>query len=162
MTPVPEPSTFVLAGMGFAGLAASGWRRRKTPLAGLLLAAFVITISVWAMPATAQGQIFVTTNYTSTIGEYTTSGATVNASLVSGLNGPEGIAVSGGNLYVTNTGGTTIGKYTTSGTTGDARRSRVSNIPTALAVSGGNLFVANHGTNTIGECPANQCQTRRL
>ena len=37
-----------------------------------------------------------------TIGEYTTSGATVNASLVSGLNYPYGIAVSGSNLFVTN------------------------------------------------------------
>ena len=31
--------------------------------------------------------------YTGTIGEYTTSGATVNASLVSGLNAPFGIAI---------------------------------------------------------------------
>jgi PEP-CTERM motif len=39
------------------------------------------------------GQIFVTNNDTFTIGEYTTSGATVNASLISGLNGPTFIAV---------------------------------------------------------------------
>ena len=45
------------------------------------------------MPATAHGQIFVTNGAAGTIGEYTTSGATVNASLVSGLNGPIGIAV---------------------------------------------------------------------
>ena len=37
-----------------------------------------------------------------TIGEYTTSGAVVNASLVSGLNYPFGIAVSGSNLFVAN------------------------------------------------------------
>jgi hypothetical protein len=35
--------------------------------------------------------VFVTIN--NTIGEYTTSGATVNASLVSGLSAPIGIAV---------------------------------------------------------------------
>ena len=34
------------------------------------------------------------------IGEYTTSGATVNASLISGLNNPQGIAVSGSDLFV--------------------------------------------------------------
>jgi hypothetical protein len=33
-----------------------------------------------------------------TIGEYTTSGATVNAALISGLNGPFGLAVDGSNL----------------------------------------------------------------
>ena len=39
-----------------------------------------------------------------TIGEYTTAGATVNAALISGLNGPLGIAVSGSNLFVANYG----------------------------------------------------------
>jgi hypothetical protein len=45
------------------------------------------------------------------IGEYTTSGATVNAALVSGLNYPRQIAVLGGNLYVTNSLAGTIGEY---------------------------------------------------
>jgi hypothetical protein len=54
------------------------------------------------------------------IGEYTTSGATVNASLVSFYNAPtlgHGIAVSGSNLFVTNDGTNTIGEYTTAGAT---------------------------------------------
>ena len=38
---------------------------------------------------------------TGTIGEYTTSGGTVNATLVSGLSEPEDIAVSGSNVFVT-------------------------------------------------------------
>ena len=37
--------------------------------------------------------LFVTNLNNDTIGEYTTSGATVNAALVSGLNSPGGIAV---------------------------------------------------------------------
>jgi hypothetical protein len=37
--------------------------------------------------------IFVANATTGTIGEYTTSGATVNASLVTGLNGPAGLAI---------------------------------------------------------------------
>jgi hypothetical protein len=41
---------------------------------------------------------------TGTIGEYTTSGATVNASLISGLTSPYGIAVSGANLFVAQNG----------------------------------------------------------
>jgi hypothetical protein len=55
-----------------------------------------------------------------TIGEYTISGATVNASLISGLNGPSSIVVSGSNLFVTNTSNGTIGEYTTSGATVNA------------------------------------------
>ena len=40
------------------------------------------------------GNLFVTNANNGTIGEYTTSGATVNASLITGLNGgPGGIAV---------------------------------------------------------------------
>jgi hypothetical protein len=37
--------------------------------------------------------LFVTNGFGNTIGEYTTSGATVNASLISGLNAPTGIAI---------------------------------------------------------------------
>jgi outer membrane protein assembly factor BamB len=63
------------------------------------------------------GQIFVTNADGNTIGEYNaTTGATVNASLVSGLINPQGIALAGGNLFVatTNNGGFfngTIGEY---------------------------------------------------
>jgi hypothetical protein len=42
--------------------------------------------------------LFVTNAASGTIGEYTTSGATVNASLISGLSDPVGIAVDGSNL----------------------------------------------------------------
>lgn len=41
----------------------------------------------------AHAQIFVANTGNGTIGEYTTSGATVNASLISDLNSPDGIAV---------------------------------------------------------------------
>jgi hypothetical protein len=39
----------------------------------------------------------------------------VNAHLITGLNQPYGIAVSGSNLFVLNEGDGTIGEYTTSG-----------------------------------------------
>jgi hypothetical protein len=63
----------------------------------------------------ARAQVFVTG--VGTIGEYTTSGATVNASLVSGLSNPIGIAVSGPDLFVANSAAGAIGEYTTSGAT---------------------------------------------
>jgi hypothetical protein len=50
-----------------------------------------------------------------TIGEYTTSGATVNSALISGLHGPVSITVSGTDLFVVNHATGTISEYTTSG-----------------------------------------------
>jgi hypothetical protein len=59
--------------------------------------------------------LFVTTGPEGTIGEYTTSGATVNAALVSGLTFPFGLALSDGKLFVVNAGAgpgnDTIGEY---------------------------------------------------
>lgn len=84
-----------------------------------------------------------------TIGEYSTSGATVNASLISGLAAPWGIAISGNNLFVANfEGGSrgTIGEYTTSGMTVNASLiSAGLNGPSGIAISGNDLFVANEG-----------------
>jgi hypothetical protein len=102
------------------------------------------------------GQIFVTNTGTGTIGEYDyNTGGTINASLVSGLSFPWGIAVSGANLYVANNTAETIGEY--NAITGAAvNPSLVSGLygPDGIALSGANLFVANSGFGngtTIGE-----------
>src|SRR5439155_20599977 len=51
------------------------------------------------LAAQAHGQIFVSNFYSGTVGEYdATTGATINASLISGLSSPYGIAVGG--LYI--------------------------------------------------------------
>jgi hypothetical protein len=99
--------------------------------------------------------IFVTSagpniTYGGTVGEYTTSGATVNASLISGLNEPTGIGVSGSNLFVANyfyAAGTTVGEYTTSGATVNASLISGLSVPFGVAVSGSNLFVTTFGTS---------------
>jgi glucose/arabinose dehydrogenase len=94
----------------------------------------------------------VTSGSDGTIGEYTTSGATVNASLISGLNQPFGIAVSGSNLFVTNSAGGTIGEYTTSGATVNASLIAGLNHPFGIAISGSELFVVTeNGNGTIVE-----------
>ena len=67
----------------------------------------------------------------------------MNASLVSGLSVPAGIAVSGSNLFVANTGNGTIGEYTTSGGVVNASLVSGLNDPVGIAVSGSNLFVVN-------------------
>ncbi len=105
----------------------------------LLVAA--AAVALWSLLGTAYGQIFVTSFSDNSIGEYATSGATVNAALVTGLNHPFGIAVSGTNLFVSNNGNGTIGEYTTAGATVNAALVMGLNFPSGIAVSGTNLFV---------------------
>src|SRR5206468_737187 len=101
----------------------------------------------------AHGQIFVTQQGDGTVGKYdAATGATINATLVSGLTQPNGIAVSGGNLFVTNFAIGTIGKYDAA-TGATINASLVSGLihPTSVAVSGGNLFVTSVAGGSIGE-----------
>lgn len=109
----------------------------------------------WAVllaAASAQGQIYVANFASGTIGEYALSGQTINASFITGLSSPTGMAVSGGYLYVAQENGT-IRKYTTSGTLVNA--SLISGLygPWGITISGNDLFVANGGgeSSTIGE-----------
>ena len=95
--------------------------------------------------------IYVTNSDNATVGEYTMSGAVVNASLISGLSDPIGIAVSGSDLFVVNYYNNTIGKYTTSGAVVNATFVSGLNGPYGIAVDGSNLFVTNTGNGTIGE-----------
>jgi hypothetical protein len=81
--------------------------KRPFPLMALL--------TTFACSSLLEDDIFVTNYGANTIGEYTTAGAVVNASLISGLNGPEFIAVSGSDLFVANSVRGTVGEYTTSG-----------------------------------------------
>jgi len=112
-----------------------------------------LAASILAIPATGRGDV---------IGEYTTSGATVNAALVTGLAGAQKIVVSGPDLFVAEfgngtVGGGTIGEYTTSGAPVNAALVSGLNLPVGIAVSGSNLFVTNAATvldgnnGTIGE-----------
>jgi hypothetical protein len=91
--------------------------------------------------------IFVTNLAAGTIGEYTNSGQTLNATLVSGLNAPKGIAVSGGDLFVANSGSGTIGEYTTNGATVNASLITGLTDPESIVVSGNTLYVL---TGTTG------------
>ena len=95
--------------------------------------------------------LFIANYNTNSIGEYTTSGATVNASLITGLSGPVGIAVSGSNLFVVNVIDGAIGEYDTSGATLNASLISGLNHPNGIALSGSDLFVAVGGAQVIGE-----------
>lgn len=112
----------------------------------------------WGMALTAAGclaanlqaqDIFVA-SASGTIGEYGLDGSPVNASLISGLASPSGIAVSGNDVFVANNNGT-IGEYTTSGATVNASLISGLGDPWAVAVSGDDLFVLNAENESIGE-----------
>ena len=102
-------------------------------------------------PGVVRGDIFVANIDTNSIGQYTNSGATINASLITGLNHPGGIAVSGGDLFVTNYLGGTISEYTTAGVPVNTHLLSGLANPSGVAVSGSSLFVTNYEGRTISE-----------
>jgi len=120
----------------------------------------LLVLSAACMAGTAQAQIFVSyfprsgNPDNATIGEYSTSGASISASLISGLDDPLSLASDGnGHLFEANFGNNTIGEYSTSGATINASLISGLNNPHQMVLDGnGDLFVANlAGTGTIGE-----------
>ena len=116
---------------------------RISLVAGLLalLCSFTATLKA--------NDLYVSGFWGYTVGAYTTGGATVNASLISGLANPWGIAISGNDLFVVNNGNGTVGEYTIAGATINASLITGLSNPRSIAISGNNLFVANEG-NEIG------------
>src|ERR1700722_15690643 len=116
-----------------------------------LLKSLLILFAVLLLTQRAHGQIFVTNTNTNSsngfISEYDyNTGSAISTALVSGLNYPWGIAVSGSNVYVANNTAQTIGEYNaTTGATVNASLISGLNGPDGIAVSGSNLFVANGG-----------------
>ena len=103
---------------------------------------------------TAQGQIFVLQGATSgTIGEYTTSGATINASLATGVPGAfySFAGDAQGQLFVGHY--STVAEYNTSGALVSSSFLSPSTVyPNDLACDGnGNLFVAETSQGSVSE-----------
>jgi hypothetical protein len=87
------------------------------------------------------------------IAEFTRTGATVNDSLISGLNNPQAMAISGSDIFVTLNDGT-VAEYSTGGATLHAALISGLTSPGAIAVSGSDLFVqstASDESEQIGE-----------
>ena len=68
------------------------------------------------------------------VGEYSTSGTPINASLITGLPYTSGLAISGNNLFEVNYYGGTVGEYTTLGATVNADLISGLNSPWSIAV----------------------------
>ena len=113
----------------------SNWRPLRRALCTLLVG----IAALWAMPIIARAQLL------DRAGEYNaTTGATINANFITGLELSSGLALSGNNLFVANYARGTVGEY--NATTGAAINANLiaglSNL-VGLALSGNNLFVAN-------------------
>lgn len=84
-----------------------------------------------------------------------TTGAPIQANLISGIYQPYGVAVSGDRLYVSNYSSGTVSVYdATTGAVIQASLISGLNLPTGLAISGTHLYVACHTIGTVGEFDA--------
>ena len=131
---------------------------RKKPTMNIrliIVTGLALSSALWAMPGTARGQIiYESDNTTGTVGEYNLDGTPINASLITGLNQPLGIAVAGNNLYVITLDGGTIGTVreynATTGAVINPSLLTQSQDPYVLALSGNNLYVVSPGASGIG------------
>ncbi len=127
-------------------------RRKIAWITRLFNAARALPVFVFAIcvaPQKSDANLFVA-SLDGTIGVYTDSGTPINPTLITGLDSPVGIAVSGNFLYVTSRDAGTIGKYTTTGQTVNAALISGLTTPIGIAVSGNNLFVTNLGNGLPG------------
>jgi hypothetical protein len=115
--------------------------------------------------ASTGGNIGAPTSTSGFVNEYTISGSTANLltpDLITGLNNPLALAISGNNLYVANRDGTgstpppdgSVGEYTISnGSVSSSNASLITGLyeTAGVAVSGSNLYVLDDGNNgTVG------------
>ncbi len=105
-----------------------------------------LNIAVTAVPPS----LFV--GLSSGVGKYNAStGAAINANLITGLNYADGVAISGNNLFVTNAQTNVVAEYNLStGALINANFIAGLNYPWGLAITGNTLFVSNALGNTIG------------
>jgi DNA-binding beta-propeller fold protein YncE len=101
------------------------------------------------LAATLKAQNIYVANFTGSIGEYTTSGQTVNASLISGLGYAQGVVISENSLFVTSGG--TIGEYTTSGAAVNTSLVYQYDMLQGIAILGNELYVVDSAASRISE-----------
>ncbi len=114
-----------------------------------------VNTSVFVVASAVTAKLYVTNAGGNTIGAYSAgTGATINASLISGLNTPVGVAVgASGILYVSNFNGasSTIGEYNANtGATINASFISLAHGAQGLAINGSVLYVDKFSAGTIG------------
>jgi hypothetical protein len=122
VSPVPEGNVWaLLAAAALAAVGLSRWRpaappkaaRRSTmktiiismgrPLRCALCTALIVIAALWALPGSARAQLYASQGSVGgTVGEYdAVTGAAINASFITGLSFPNGLAVAGNTLFMT-------------------------------------------------------------
>jgi hypothetical protein len=135
------------------------------PLRCALCTALIVIAALWALPGSARAQLYASQGSVGgTVGEYdAVTGAAINASFITGLSFPNGLAVAGNTLFMTiygypgyggphGTGTLTglVGEYdATTGAPINANLVTGLSFPHDLAVSGNTLFVTD-GIGTVG------------
>ncbi len=112
----------------------------------------VIALLIAGFGNVSHGQILDIASYygTDRVGQYSLSGATINASLITGDYGSTGMAVSGNTIFLARGDGT-VASYTTSGTTINSTfLSGLGINPIGMAVSGTNLYISGASSGKIG------------
>jgi len=114
------------------------------------------------LAVTLRAQTILVVNYANgtanagSVGQYAISGGTTNATLISGLTSPTGIAVdASGRIYVAFQAGAnanTVAQYSSAGTLLNANFITGLGAPQGLAFdASGNLYVGNTATGTVGK-----------
>ena len=139
ITVTPEPSSLTLLGSALLGLGAVCLRRRRAKACAAVALSLLGTLWVTTVRA---DYLYECNEQGTTIGKYTTSGGTVNASFITGLNLPTDMALDGsGHIFVVNSRSSTIGEYTTSGGTVNASLIQTPSYPWGITLAGNDLFV---------------------
>ena len=130
----------------------------------LLRASYAFPIAIaalWVVPRNAWAQLYVSQpllppGLFGVVSEYDAkTGGAINASFITGLNEPVGLALLGDKLFVTNSGVSTVGKYdATTGAPINASFITGLKQPAGLALLGNTLFVANSRAGTVGKYDA--------
>lgn len=116
----------------------------------LLIVGFSASVVAAGANRAAADILYVANSAGGSIGAYQTDGTTINAHLITGLQTPDNIAISGTDLYVTNYGGASVGKYTTAGAPLNTQLITGVTSATGIVVDGSQLFVGQD-QGQIGE-----------
>jgi hypothetical protein len=121
------------------------------PLRRALCTVLIGIAALWALPTSARAQLYLTQPAIGTVSEYdATTGAPINASLITGLDSPFALALEGNTLFVANR--FTVGAYDATTGAANVKFSPITGLdfPLGLTVSGNTLFMPNSFSDTVG------------
>jgi hypothetical protein len=108
----------------------SGIISNWSPLSRAFYGFLIAIAALWPMPRNVCAQLYVAQNFSGIVGEYDAkTGAAINNSFITGLQGPSGVALSGSTLFVANANNNTVNTY-------DAKTGAAINATFITALSG--------------------------